>query len=182
MNHFIDVGANIGQTFDDFLCATTDYDGWTIWCIGPSPRHIVELTAKAAQIRPRFDVRVCAFGFGLGGIEPFFWKDDPRGDSRCHYLSQGRLTINTDQLLIATVPFNAFLRSLPEPERVIVKLDCEGTEYDILQGLVEAPELGMIESILVEWHEIREEGDALERARLTDYFAKAGKELQGWYF
>ena len=37
-HHFFDIGANIGQTFDDFLTKTTAFDGWDVWCFEPSPR------------------------------------------------------------------------------------------------------------------------------------------------
>ena len=47
--HFFDVGANVGQTFDDYLTKQPRFDGCHVWCFEPSPRHFVALCRKSRR-------------------------------------------------------------------------------------------------------------------------------------
>ena len=140
MKHFLDVGANIGQTFDDFLLKTTDFDGAHVWCIEASPRHVPALMEKAKQHAQRFKVHVCPFGLAdKTSILPFYQKDDERGDSFSRLLGSDKWTENLEtgyELHIATVSLCEFINFISnEGDEVTIKLDCEGSEYGILADL-----------------------------------------------
>ena len=97
MNHFFDIGANVGQTFDDYLCKTNKYDGYTVWCFEPSPRHVPALMNKAVENSKRYTINVCPFGLrGRITVSKFYQKDDPRGDSFESYLASDHETKNME--------------------------------------------------------------------------------------
>jgi FkbM family methyltransferase len=181
LNHFFDIGANIGQSFDDFLIRTKDYDGWTVWCFEPSPRHFSGLLETAKKHAARYDIRICPFGMAeKGGFARFYEKLDPRGDS----LLADFIVANKESgysVQIATASCSDLILNHTGPQdRVLVKLDCEGSEYGILNDLLECPAaLAKISRILVEWHgsELPNMEDA---QRLTLRFAAIGKPLERW--
>lgn len=154
MKHFLDVGANTGQTFDDFLCKTYEFDGAKIWCIEPSPRHIPALMETATKHSERFKIHVCPFGISdETTILPFYQKDDARGDSFCALLGSDHWTENIQtgyQLHISVISICDFLNFYTkEGDEVTIKLDCEGSEYDILgklfmHGAIFAPRIKLI--------------------------------------
>lgn len=140
MKHFLDVGSNVGQTFTDFLNRTTDFDGAHIWCIEPSPRHLMELMKMASAQSANFNIHVCPFGISdETTILPFYQKDDARGDSFCALLGSDHWTenINTGYALhVSVISICDFLNFYTkEGDEVTIKLDCEGSEYDILGKL-----------------------------------------------
>ena len=155
MNHFFDIGANVGQTFTDYLTKTDKYDGWTIWCFEPSPRHLPPLMSEVKKWSDRYKIIVCPFGvWSHTDILSFYQKDDPRGDSFESYLASDHVTNNIEgeyQLLCPVMGINELLKSVDEVE---VKLDCEGAEYPVLEALIGSPYLSKIKALYVEFHTI----------------------------
>ena len=155
MKHFIDIGSNTGQTFTEFLSKTTEYDGWTIWCFEPSPRHLPGLIRTAAEHCHRYTIKIFPFGIGgQAGIARLFEKDDPRGDSfhdklnGTHNLEQGY------EVFSPLIQLQGLIRGFVPPEdEVVAKLDCEGSEYSIMESLLSdcPPQL---KKLLVEFHDI----------------------------
>jgi FkbM family methyltransferase len=188
MNHFFDVGANIGQTFDDFLVKQTAFDGWCIWCFEPSPRHVPALMEKAASVSSRYRVFVCPFGLrGNGAVMNFFQKDDARGDSFESFLASDHLTQNLRpgfELCVYAAGITDMILGATKPgDKIVLKLDCEGSEYDLLGALIRnAQALERVARILVEWHTIRPGGSLEQQNDLIRQYSAIGKPLEQWMF
>ena len=188
MKHFLDVGANIGQTFDDFLTQTTDWDGATIWCFEPSPRHVPPLMDKAKTLSTRYKINICPFGLAdCTTIMPFYQKDDARGDSFAQILYSDHVTENLEagyhlSLLVLSVTDFLNFQTKPEDE-VTIKLDCEGSEYGILSDLfVNGQKLApRIRKIYLELHTT--ECNAPKNAKaLCVGLQRMGIEVTQWMF
>jgi len=56
--------------------------------------------------------------------------------------------------------------------RIVMKVDCEGAEYDILRRLAETSRLTHVDALLIEWHRLRPEHDpaALRDLLVTEGF------------
>ena len=181
---FFDVGANTGQTFDEFLVKRSEWDGATVVCFEPSPRHVPALMQKAAEHGKRFQVVVCPFGMrGNSGIETFHQKDDPRGDSFERSLTSDHETKNIEvgfQLHVLSVGIVEFISEMTAPgDTIALKLDCEGSEYEILEALLRSPlALARVDPILVEWHTIG--SPHRDRGHITHDLIAAGKTVQPW--
>ncbi len=187
MKHFFDVGANIGQTFRDYLNPHPEFDGWDVWCFEPSPRHLGELMGTAKEQSDRYSIHICPFG--LGGstcVRSFHTKDDPRGDSFEESLTSDHETKNVcDGFLLHVPAVNAgpfILDHTGFDDEIVLKLDCEGSEYGLLAALLYEPNaMNRIRQIFVEWHRIGT-SPAYKADELDELYQKAGKRLEAWMF
>lgn len=189
MNHFFDVGANIGQTFTDYLVGNKNHDGWKIWCFEPSVRHLPQLVAQIEAVKTRYSVVLCPFGIsGESTTAQFYPKIDPRGDSFEQYLYCNPPTpvVNLSagyELVFPMVSLPEFILRHTAPGDVIeLKLDCEGGEFTALPALLNYPEaLNRISTFFVEFHHNGVGWDAKMNKIKADY-SKAGKLIQDWFF
>lgn len=178
--NFFDIGANRGQTFEDFLTKTTKYDGWTIWCFEPSPRHLPQLMENVKQYRDRYKIIICPFGVGAESqFKTFYQKDDPRGDSFHRYLASDHETVNLDLGYELMCPVVGIWEVLELADPVEIKIDAEGSEYQILPMLRRSPLLSRVTALYVEFHDV---GQPKELAQeLIDAFQDT-VPIQPWTF
>jgi FkbM family methyltransferase len=185
--HFLDIGANIGQTFDWYLLPVHDYDGWHIWCFEPSPRNLPALIEKARELAGRYKITVCPFGIGGNhDATRIYETSNPVGDSFLKKYWAGEdesKNIETlHEIVAATVPLGQFILANTAPgDKVVLKLDCEGSEYAALKSLIAEPEaLARCSRIMVEWHNTKLPDDNPETFEAL--FASAGHPLEKWKF
>jgi FkbM family methyltransferase len=183
-NHFLDIGANIGQTFDWYLSKTPKYDGWHVWCFEPSPRHYEKLVGTKDRFKDRYKIKLCTFGLSdKNGISTFYEKADPLADS---FLSELRrpndqiIENKGDTISVKTVTISNFIEYCTEPnDKIVIKLDCEGSEYSILLELLSNEQLlNRIEKIMVEWHRPVPPGVSIED--LKERFKLVKLPLEDW--
>jgi FkbM family methyltransferase len=181
MKHFLDIGAHVGNTFDRFLCKTDEFDGATIWCFEPSPRHLVGLMDTAERYSGRFDIRVCPFGLWNDDALFHLWqKDDSQGDSFLEVLNDTENVHEHYKLIVPVRAISDFIwHQIPRDETVVIKLDAEGAEYVILEDLKELVQAKQISRIMVEWHHCR--GSERQAQIEADYKA-LGLPLEQWMF
>jgi FkbM family methyltransferase len=188
LNYFFDVGANVGQTFDWHLCPTTQYDGWSVLCFEPSPRHLGSLLEKAAKMSGRYRVTVLPVAFGADpGVQNLYEKVDPKGDSLMAATWMGGEVGNRAalyQVKVAVLRLSDFILRETDPgDSLVVKLDAEGAEYEIANDLLKFPEaLKRITQLHIEWHQL-----SVDRAKerewevfLTSSFEVAGVPVKIW--
>lgn len=184
MDHFFDVGANTGQTFDSYLCKTTAYDGWPVWCFEPSFRHLSALAKKLEEVGSRFKTTLCPFGlYGRDGAQLLYEKTDPVGDSIFESIGcmHSVLTVNAPRpyaVMAPLVNISTFITAnVPVGDKIVLKLDCEGSEYSILrQLLLSGLALNYISKVLVEWHSVPWEGTS----EIVAGFYRANIPLERW--
>ncbi len=179
MNHFFDVGANTGNTFWKFLLKTNDYDGWKIWCFEPSPRNMHGLLETVNRITSwpekdvhNFEVVVCPFGlWDSDGVFSFYEKSDAldpfgrengEGDSfKENWITNNKAPYKISAATVSTAKF--IKENTHDDDQIVLKLDCEGGEYNILTDLLDCHYtkhpgiLGRIQKIYIEWHTTDEE-------------------------
>lgn len=179
--HFYDVGANVGQTFDNYLLPGL-FRGHEVFCFEPSPRHLSALRAKAEAVSGHFrgiTIIPAAVG-GLAGMAPFYEKTTAMSDS----LVKGRrVNLGTSvAVLVPVLLLSAFILARSGDAAVDVKIDTEGAEYEILADLLACPDaLARVRTLHVEWHEV-DGVPAERRATLTNGLAAHGIEVQRWPF
>ena len=155
MNHFLDIGANIGNTFDWFLLKTNEYDGFHIWCFEPSPRHLTELRKRCQTIvennEHNYAITICPFGLSdFNGHAPLFETHDSLGDS----LYETSFDRPIDLLCAVFEASEFIMEEIPEG-RLTLKIDPEGSETEIMNSIMRVPEImSRIDKILIEFHTI----------------------------
>ena len=86
------------------------------------------------------------------------------------------------QIEDASAEFEAIVAANPG-KKLIVKMDCEGGEYEILEGLYASGLIQSIDILLLEWHD--RGSDQLEKILLDsgfDFFSKNFDELTGMIY
>lgn len=185
MNHFFDIGANVGQTFDMLLLNDTSHDGWTVWCFEPSVRHLPALCAAIERHKHRYNIVLCPFGIGgENTTAKFYPKTDLMGDSfeENLYLAPTPIPNLTHGygLVFPVVSLPEFILRHTASEDVIeLKLDCEGGEFTALPALLTSPALNRVKSIRTEFHNNGTGWDTKMNQIKADY-AAVGRLIQDW--
>ncbi len=162
MIHFLDIGANEGQTFDLYLRHHPELNGAKVWCFEPSPRHFSALIKKAEAYSDQYQITLCPFGLGnTCGPQVFYEHVDPLADSFFSKLQHAGVTYKAREasysVQAAVVKPSDFIRvNTTAKDKVIIKIDAEGSEYAILEEMLEHPScLRKIQRIMVEWHRVK---------------------------
>lgn len=177
MKHFFDVGANIGSTFDWYLFKTTDYDNCYIWCFEPSPRHIDHLRVKCRSIMDHnyhsFKIAVCSFGLSnFTGFSRLYETTDMLGDSLLPTGYERRI-----ELMCGVVDTAEFIKkNIPAEDRVVLKIDTEGSEVQIVDSILRSEVKSRIEKVMIEFHKDTEN----EMKSMLGKLDSAGIEWEPW--
>ena len=178
MNYFFDVGANIGQTFYWYLDKTNEYDGWNVFCFEPSPRNQHQLIDTIQKYKFRYNILLCPFGLaGETGLSEFYLKTDPAGDSyNKEWVINDQFQV---QVLSPKIDVVWFIKEYTtKDDKIVMKLDCEGSEYGILERLLDNRDyFDRIPKIMVEWH-----GEEERKQNIINRFKDMGKPLEEWKF
>lgn len=192
MKHFLDVGANVGQTFRDHLIPNVDrYQDFHIYCFEPSPRHLDALRSTADQNVGRFrSVSVIPAAVWRRVLLPteelveFHVKTQPLADSIFSEWRQNRA--HGSRLLVPMLDASRLpsILGIHWSSEIELKLDVEGAEYGILSAIIQTPENWVaLRKVWVEWHHIpgvTEPG--LQQEDLIAGLRKRGVEVETWPF
>ena len=187
-HHFLDIGANIGDTFGLFLNNNPKYNGCTVWCFEPSPKHYNELLQNARAASGLYNVVVCPFGVG-GKTEllPFYeMVNNTSSDSLFRDVGGTPDPTPKYQILASIVSICHIISNIPSGDTITMKLDCEGAEFGIYEALLEQPELlQRIDCIYNEWHPGWSGMDDTKKQQVLSIvtrLAQHGKILKDWAF
>lgn len=165
---FLDVGAHEGQTLEEVTKPRYAFD--RIFAFEPMPEQFVSL-------RERFedDPSVTLLMVGLSdraGVFPVY------GDNSRMEASIYPTKLDVDESIVTNCAFvcaSAFFRDvIPNDERVIVKLNCEGSEIAILDDLIDSGEVWKIENLMIDFDIRKVRGREKEEDRILSKFAAIG--------
>lgn len=189
-DYFFDVGAHTGETFDQYLMLDAKYDGWNVFCFEPSPRNFAQLLAKASEMAGRYNVVICPFGLARNNSTRILYEKRDSSEDAIYedtwvgerYATNKYTPYNIE---VAVVPLSFILRCIGRTDRVEVKLDAEGAEYEIIEDLLEEANMESLRKIkvmYVEWHGVgRSELDVPTYAQdLTMRLQSEGIEVRPW--
>lgn len=178
MHHFLDVGANEGQTFEYLVARRNEFEGSTIWCFEPSPRSVPRLITRARAMP--FKTHICNFGLLRQTRSQRFlmMKTGSTADSFEPALGPAEEEVFAfGQDIVDWITDN-----IPPDDTFAIKLDCEGSEYEILERLITAPHLVQrITCLLVEFHNIGPDS-ARRETNLKAQYAGHGVPIQPWLY
>ena len=111
-------------------------------------------------LNPTYSNKIEAFNFGLGGssrVEKVLYNSQAKGN--CGIRLESSLVIdkkNAEKIEINIKDISEILPDLMakhSEQQVVLKIDCEGAEYEIVQKLNDANLLKNIDVLLIEWHD-----------------------------
>lgn len=156
MRHaFVDLGANMG---DVALAYAQKHPGCDIYCVEPARELIKEIANKSFGINRTF-VIMWAAAWTYDGTIGLFGS----GAHEASTIVAGKVEINNwpqiDYNKSHSVPcfdFSAWLmRTFSLTDRVVVKMDIEGAEYDLLEKMISDRSISLISELICEWHHDR---------------------------
>jgi len=167
----LDVGMNVGHA--SLYFAQRHPDCVIIGFEPLKPTYDRALANFAAN--PEISTRILHYNFGLAGEDNEFevdYSDVVPALSSVYGLPlehKTYLTTRREKLKVrdASAVFDEVNAAHPG-HRVVMKIDCEGAEYGIIDRLIERGKLANVDMLMVEWHKLAPEHDPLQlRNRLS---------------
>ena len=190
---FIDCGANHGQGLRQFMSMFNMDSTWDIHSYEPTPgldldedlMNLENVTFHRKAVWSKngtIDFSLC--------IPTEEWKAASEGSSVVGLLDAGEcIDPNSPQfrkhdniVKVETVDICSILKKFSNDDYIVVKLDIEGSEYEVCRKLLETEDIVKINTMFVEWHvnivgsESHESTNELKN-RIRSY----GVELHDWY-
>jgi FkbM family methyltransferase len=112
------------------------------------------------ELNKAYSHKIEAFNFGLGGsnrVEQVLYNSQAKGN--CGIRLESSLVIDKKEAKEIEITIKKVSAILPDlmakhsGQPVVLKIDCEGAEYEILQKLNDANLLKDVEVLLIEWHD-----------------------------
>jgi len=151
---YVDLGANEGNTVAEFL---RRHPRWRVYAFEPTPRLAADLRTRFRQ-NPNVNI-IEAAASNADGSATFYPGIDSNQSST---LVTGKADIPSWRVnysagySVRTVDFAAWLdRHTAGNDRLIVKMDIEGSEYPVLDRLLQTGVIDRIQELRVEWHKDR---------------------------
>lgn len=133
-------------------------------------------------LNPGFSDKIQTFNYGLGGstrIEKVLYNPQAKGN--CGIRLEASLVIDKDNAKEIEINIQDISTILPNliakhsQQKIVLKIDCEGAEYEILQKLDESRMLTQIDVLLIEWHD--RGSVTLENILITNNFRVVSRYL-----
>lgn len=146
----IDLGANYGE-ITQALAAT----GADVIAFEPDPDTFAQLQAKVGHL-PNVTLHQKAAGARAETLTLHraknLAKDPAKRSQAASLIRQDSAMDSANTVEVAVVDFVAFLRALDRPVRLL-KVDIEGSEFELLEHLFDDPVLDRLDTVFVETHE-----------------------------
>lgn len=175
----IDIGCNIGLAT---LFFSSNMKVKQVYSFEPVT-ETYDLAKRNFVLNPEINAKITSFNFGLGksNRKEFFLFDNNikgntgiRGNKSASYnISKSKQEIEVEIKDI----YSNFISIYEEikQENFVVKMDCEGSEYEIIQRLDETNLLAKIKVLMIEWHD--EGSKVLEDILIRNNFVVFSRNL-----
>lgn len=151
---FIDGGARIGESIEYLLDKRKDLEGCDVYFFECNSDHIETLyEIKKNNRKYNFHVREEAIWIE-DGIMPFYISVDKWGDLGCTLDSSKTEKLDLENpRIVKTIDISKFIDNFSDNDYLILKLDIEGSEYEVISKLIETEKIKKIKEIYIEWHD-----------------------------
>ena len=142
----VDIGAHFGFFTIKAACL---WPSAKIFAYEPSPRNFVILKENVSKNKiPNIVLSNDAVA-GKAGFRPFYIKNKLEADSLIHNNASGNIAEETTQ--VKTTTLRHIVNSLGQQNIDLLKMDCEGAEYEILESSLDILN-AYVKCLLIEIH------------------------------
>ncbi|MEM7313158.1 MAG: FkbM family methyltransferase [Planctomycetota bacterium] len=168
----VDAGANAGFASLYFANKLNDV---RVHAFEPV-RHTFQKAKRNLALNPELSDRINLNNYGLGkddGKQMIYFDQDRPGNATL--VRDNPFTVGVrEEIPIEIKRVSPLIDELHESDpsrRILLKLDCEGSEYDILSDLEDSGSLQWISGMMGEWHQV---DDQLSRGWIEDLLLRNG--------
>lgn len=147
MNYFIDIGAFDGDTLGLYKSLFPDRKNWVVHAFEPNPKLLLELRKKETKKIKVYDKAAwtenTTIDFAVDS------SSSPLGST----LMSGKKIIwdKNNKIEVEAFDFSAYLKAFKN-DFVVVKMDCEGAEFPILEKMILDGTITIPKILMVEFH------------------------------
>ena len=167
MNYFIDCGTHFGQGIEQITSLYQMDSDWKIYTFEANPNtYKIFIESNLESLKQSFPL-LEAFNTAIFNKDGKIYVnievppgegDTGQGssiiDSNIWDPWNGTLTFKKSECEVECIDFSKWLKSLniTNDDRVIIKLDIEGSEYDVLEKMIQDDSIVLVTDLLVEFH------------------------------
>lgn len=141
---FLDVGGHLGQTLEEVLKPLYRFD--EIYCFEPFPPCTEILQDQFND--PRLQIK----GYGLSNVTgplTFYSHGTGHMGATTKVDPENRMEIVTECQFVRASEF--FADRISADDLVIMKLNCEGSECDIMNDLIDSGEIAKVDNVMIDF-------------------------------
>ena len=156
----IDCGSNLGQGYEQLRKLEGVDSSWDIQMFEPSPECIKFLESKYKEDNFTINSKAVYTSFGkkefhftqsLTGEVSYTSVGSKLGEVKNLFTNRKHLYTLSEPILVETIDLSDFVDKL-NYEYICLKLDVEGSEYNILKKMMEMGSLKKVNKLYVEFH------------------------------
>lgn len=156
----VDCGSNLGQGYEQIKILEKIDSSWDIEMFEPSPECIKYLKSKYKEDNFKINNKAVYTSSGkkefhftqtLSGEVSYTSVGSKLGDVKHLFTNRNHLYKLSEPILVETIDLSNFIDRL-NYEYICLKLDVEGSEYDILKRMMETSSLKKVNKLYVEFH------------------------------
>lgn len=145
---FIDCGANLGQSIDNFINHWPDWEEYTILSFEANPNLVSEFDRFKSIKNINFENSAV---WTYDGVLDFYLSTDGNaGSSIIKNKITGRLDNNPKQ--VKCVDLDRVIRQFSVEDFIVLKIDIEGAEYELLEHLLSKNTFELVDKLYIEFH------------------------------
>lgn len=151
---FIDGGARIGESIDYFLDKRKDLIGCDVYFFECNSDHLKDLE-KIKKTNKNYNFFIKNEAIWIENCEKdFYISIDRWGDLGCTLDKDKTEKLDiTNPRKVKTIDISKFIDTIDSNSYIILKLDIEGSEYEVIEHLINTKKIERIKELHVEWHD-----------------------------
>jgi FkbM family methyltransferase len=155
---FIDGGAHKGEAIDVLLEKRPDLEGCEVHFFEPNP-DLIELLEGIAKDNKKYDITVHHGALWVKDGEIDFLESIARWNTLASTIVPSMkeiwgLKLDRDNpKKVESISLSNFLDEFDDDEYIVLKLDVEGSEYYLLEQLINNKKINKIDELYIEWHD-----------------------------
>jgi len=141
---FLDVGGHLGQTLEEVLTPLYSFDA--IYCFEPFPESFAFLEKQFDD--PRLSVLNYGLSNQTGTLEFYTNGLGDMGASVKKNEGEDKAIVTTCEFVRAS---EFFQQHIQDDDLVVMKLNCEGSECDIMNDLIDGGQIGKVDNVMIDF-------------------------------
>lgn len=157
MNYLIDCGFSTGpfstKILNELRAADANLSNWTLFGFEPDARWQDRWPAFIEEY-PELSIKIYPAAIWTADAAARFYPCRSQTASHLADVKQRCIASSrNNSTVVPTVDLNKFILGLPNPERIILKLDIEGAEFYVLPHMQAGGSANLLSEVYIEYHE-----------------------------